>query len=106
MTTLTRAERIEEYKATIDAEIDRLRDLRENERDAERWLKLDADIDSLLIQKDNAAVEIDAALDEIVAREIHLGRRMIVTASFAERWTDNPDHYREHFGIDDVEVYR
>ena len=57
----TRAERIEEYKGIIDEEIDRLRDLRENEQDAERWLKLDNDIDALIIQKENAAAEIDAA---------------------------------------------
>lgn len=23
--------------------------------------------------------------------------KMIVSKSFAERWTTNPDHYREHF---------
>lgn len=56
-----RAERIEEYKGIIDEEIDHLRDMRENELDADRWLKLDNDIDALLIQKENAAAEIDAA---------------------------------------------
>lgn len=65
-----RAERIEEYKGIIDEEIDHLRDMRENELDADRWLKLDNDIDALLIQKENAAAEIDAALDQIVEREL------------------------------------
>lgn len=64
----TRAERIEEYKAELDAEIDRLRDLRENEQDVERWLELDEQIDALLVKKDNAAAEIEAAL--MVEREI------------------------------------
>ena len=66
----TRAERIEEYKGIIDEEIDRLRDLRETERDAKRWLKLDADIDRLIEQRENAAAEIDGALAELVTREL------------------------------------
>lgn len=34
------------------------------------------------------------------------GRRVIVTAGFAERWTTDPAHYRDHFGAADVEVRR
>lgn len=40
------------------------------------------------------------------AAEAVQGRRVIVTAEFAKRWTTDPAHYREHFGAADVEVMR
>jgi hypothetical protein len=63
---MTRAERIEEYKQLIEDEIELLRTAQENEQDANEWLKLDNAIDALLIHKDNASAEIDAALAEPV----------------------------------------
>jgi hypothetical protein len=62
MNDLTRAERISEYNDLLDAEIELLRTARETEQDLNEWLRLDNDIDALLIHKDNAAAEIDAAL--------------------------------------------
>lgn len=32
------------------------------------------------------------------------GRKVIVTAEFAKRWTDNPEHYKERFNAQDVEI--
>jgi hypothetical protein len=62
MNDLTRAERISEYNDLLDAEIELLRTARETEQDLNEWLRLDNDIDALLIHKDNAAAEIDAAM--------------------------------------------
>ena len=63
---MTRAERIEEYKQLLDDEIELLRTAQETEQDANEWLRLDNAIDALLIHKDNASAEIDAALAEPV----------------------------------------
>ena len=54
-----------------------------------------ARIDALEIR--NAELEAQAEHKPIA--------NMIVSASFAERWTDNPDHYREHFpNVGNVEI--
>ena len=67
--TTTRAERIEEYKQLIDSEIELLRSARETEQDANEWLRLDKAIDDLLISKDNAAAEIDAAISDTTPKD-------------------------------------
>lgn len=68
-----------------------------------------ADVTEQKRQADEIAADNDW-LGEVTARQYGdadlTKPRMIVTKSFAERWTDNPDNYREHFGIDDVEVNR
>jgi hypothetical protein len=62
MNDLTRAERIEEYKSLIESEIETLRAVRDVTSDPFKWEDLDQQIDGLLIAKDNAAAEIDAAM--------------------------------------------
>lgn len=67
---------------------------------------LNSDLSAQPVSIQMAVVFGEADLEPLALPEPAKGPKVIVAKSFAEKWTDDPQHYKDYYGTEDVEVKR